>query len=92
MGPFVDPAVRALAMLEKASRPVGGGDACAAIPFTTYAAAGWPLLAGKVDRPSFVTTNIEFDYRPAANELAPPAASTELPIEELPAWIALPPS
>jgi hypothetical protein len=91
MRPFVDPAVRAIAMLERASRPAGG-DACAAIPFTTYAAAGWPLLTGKIDRPSFVTTRIEFDYRPAADELAPPASSRELPIEELSAWIALPPS
>ena len=91
MGPFVDPAVRALALLERVS-PRAGADACAAIPFTTYAAAGWPLLTGKIDRPSFVTTKIEFDYRPAADELAPPAASRELPIEDLSAWIALPPS
>ena len=42
------------------------GDACAAIPFTTYAAAGWPLLTGKIDRPSFVTTAIRFDYQPGA--------------------------
>jgi hypothetical protein len=91
MSPFVDPAVRALAMLEQASRPAAG-DACAAIPFTTYAAAGWPLLAGKVDRPSFVTTRIEFDYRPGSDELAPPPSSRELALEELPAWIALSPS
>ena len=91
MSPFVDPAVRALAMLERLS-PAAGGDACAAIPFTTYAAAGWPLLAGKIDRPSFVTSRIEFDYRPAADELAPPAISRELALEELAAAIALPPS
>jgi hypothetical protein len=91
MGPFVDPAVRAIAMLEKASGPAAG-DACAAIPFTTYAAAGWPLLTGKIDRPSFVTTKIEFDYRPASDELAPPTSSRELALGELPAWIALPPS
>jgi hypothetical protein len=91
MSPFVDPAVRAIALLEQASRPAGG-DACAAIPFTTYAAAGWPLLAGKIDRPSFVTTRIEFDYRPAADELVPPASSREIAVEELAAWIALPPS
>jgi len=91
MSPFVDPAVRAIAILERASRRAGG-DACAAIPFTTYAAAGWPLLAGKIDRPSFVTTRIEFDYRPTSGELAPPASSRALPIEDLSAWIALPPS
>jgi hypothetical protein len=91
MGPFVDPAVRAIAILEQMSPPASGG-ACAAIPFTTLAAAGWPLLTGKIDRPSFVTTKIEFDYRPAPGELVPPAASRELAIEDLPAWIALPPS
>lgn len=91
MSPFVDPAVRAIAMLEQASRPVGA-DACAAIPFTTYAAAGWPLLTGKIDRPGFVTTRIAFDYKPASGELAPPASSREMPIEDLSAWIALPPS
>jgi hypothetical protein len=91
MGPFVDPAVRAIAMLEQMSPPASGG-ACAAIPFTTFAAAGWPLLTGKIDRPSFVTTKIEFDYRPASGELVPPATSRELAIEDLPTWIALPPS
>jgi hypothetical protein len=91
MSPFVDPAVRAIAMLERASRPAAG-DVCAAIPFTTYAAAGWPLLTGKIDRPGFVTTRITFDYEPASGELAPPASTRELPIEDLSAWIALPPS
>ena len=91
MSPFVDPAVRALAIIERLTPPVAG-DPCGAIPFTTYAAAGWPLLAGKIDRPSFVTTRIEFDYRPAPDELAPPAASRELPIEQLSARISLPPS
>jgi hypothetical protein len=91
MAPFVDPAVRALAILEQVSRRAAA-DACAAIPFTTYAAAGWPLLTGKIDRPSFLTTKIEFDYRPASDELTPPATSRELPIEDLSAWMALPPS
>jgi hypothetical protein len=91
MSPFVDPAVRAIAMLERPS-PAAAGDACAAIPFTTYAAAGWPLLTGKIDRPSFVTTRIEFDYQPASDELTPPASSRELAIEELAAWIAWSPS
>ena len=89
MRPFVDPAVRALAMLERLTAPAAG-DPCAAIPFTTYAAAGWPLLAGKIDRPSFVTTRIAFDYRPASDELALPAAFRDLPIEELSARISLP--
>jgi hypothetical protein len=91
MGPFVDPAVRAIALLEQAAAPVAG-DPCAAIPFPTYAAAGWPLLAGKIDRPSFVTTRIEFDYRPGPDELTPPAVSRELPIGELASWIRLSPS
>ncbi len=91
MSPFVDPAVRAIAILERLTPPAAG-DPCAAIPFTTYAAAGWPLLAGKIDRPSFVTTRIEFDYRPAADELAPPTGARDLAIEELAAKVSLPPS
>jgi hypothetical protein len=91
MRPFVDPAVRALALLEQLGGPPEG-DACAAIPFTTYAAAGWPLLAGKIDRPSFVTARIAFDYRPASDELVPPPVSRAVAFEELAAWIAVPPS
>ena len=91
MAPFVDPAVRAIALLEQ----LGGlatDDACAAIPFTTYAAAGWPLLSGKADRPIFVTSAIRFDYEPAPGELSPPATFRAIAVEELAALIALAPS
>jgi hypothetical protein len=91
MAPFVDPAVRAIALLEQLSAPAPA-DACAAIPFTTYAAAGWPLMAGKADHPTFVTTAIRFDYTPVAGELSPPAAAREVALEDLAALIALPPS
>ena len=91
MRPFLDPAVRALALVEG----LGGrsaGDACATLPFTTYAAVGWPLMSGKVDHPSFVTTAIRFDYDPAPGELAPPATFRDLPLGDLAPLIALPPS
>ncbi|MCE3248361.1 MAG: hypothetical protein K0R41_2186, partial [Geminicoccaceae bacterium] len=91
MRPFVDPAVRALALLEQLSAP-GTGDACAAIPFATYAAAGWPLMAGKADRPTFVTKAIRFDYQPSPGELALPAGSRDATSGEVAGWIGLPPS
>jgi hypothetical protein len=90
MRPFVDPAVRAIALLEQLAGPPD--DPCAAIPFTTYAAAGWPLLSGKADRPTFVTTAIRFDYEPAPGELSPPAAFRAVAAEDLAALIGLAPS
>ena len=91
MSAFVDPAVRALAVLEQLSG-TAENDSCAAIPFTTYAAAGWPLMSGKADRPSFVTTAIRFDYEPAPEELAPPAGFRDATSGEAAGLIALPPS
>lgn len=91
MRPFVDPAVRALALLEQLSVP-GTGDGCAAIPFATYAAAGWPLMAGKADRPTFVTKTIRFDYQPSPDELALPARSRDATSDEVAGLIGLPPS
>jgi hypothetical protein len=91
MRPFVDPAVRALALLEQLGGPPEG-DACAAIPFTTYAAAGWPLMSGKADHPTFVTSAIRFDYEPAPGELAPPPAFREVTIEDLAPLVGLPSS
>ena len=58
-------------------------DACAGIPLATYAAAGWPLLAGKADRPTLATRTIAFDYAPGPGELAPPTAFVEVSIEAL---------
>jgi len=91
MAPFVDPAVRAIALLEQLGGPPPD-DACAAIPFTTYAAAGWPLMSGKADQPTFVTTRIRFDYEPAPGELSPPATFRGVAAEELAALIGLAPS
>jgi hypothetical protein len=79
--PFVDPAIRALAMLE-AQRP-GADDPCQKIPFTTYATTGWPLIAGKIDHPTLETTKIAFDYRPRPDELALPATFTEGDLKHL---------
>lgn len=87
MLPFVDPAVRAIGLLQQLG-VAEAEDPCAAIPFATYAAAGWPLLAGKADRPTFTTTAIAFDYQPAEAELAPPATFTEVSLAELAAPLA----
>jgi hypothetical protein len=91
MAPFVDPAVRAIALLERLGEPPPQ-DACAAIPFTTYAAAGWPLMSGKADHPTFVTSAIRFDYEPAPGELVPPASFREVTAEEMAALVGLAPS
>jgi hypothetical protein len=80
MTPFVDPAIRALAILE-ALAPAS--DPCETIPFTTYAAAGWPLIAGKIDRPIIETSKIAFDYEPQPDELALPASFEEGDLEQL---------
>ena len=80
MTPFVDPAIRALAILE-ALAPAS--DPCERIPFTTYAATGWPLIAGKIDHPTIETNKIAFDYEPRPGELAPPAAFEGGDLEQL---------
>jgi hypothetical protein len=87
MRPFVDPAIQAIALLEQL-RGVREADSCAGIPLATYAAAGWPLLAGKSDRPTLATRTIVFDYAPGPDELTPPAAFVEVPAEELQAALA----
>ena len=79
--PFVDPAIRALAMLE-ALEP-SSGDPCENIPFATYAATGWPLIAGKIDHPTIETSKIAFDYRPQPGELDLPASFQEGDLREL---------
>jgi hypothetical protein len=81
MRPFVEPAIRAIALIQQLQG--AHQDACAGIPLVTYAAAGWPLLAGKADRPTLATRTIAFDYAPAPGELTPPAASVEVPAEAL---------
>ena len=82
MLPFLQPAVHAFALLEQIKRPAGD-DPCAAIPFATYAAAGWPLMAGKIDHPTFATTKVRFDYEPAPGELSPPERFEEVELDEL---------
>jgi len=74
MKPFVDPAVKALAILERikgTSRitETGLDGACGDLPFSSYAVAGWPLMAGGIEQPIFRTETITFDYEPEANEL-----------------------
>lgn len=72
MKPFVEPVVQALDMLEDLSgTPRGRG--CGRIPFAVYAAAGWPIMAGKIDRLTFETRSMQFDYEPRERELAVPA-------------------
>jgi hypothetical protein len=81
MTPFVDPAIRALALLEAVRQDAD--DPCQKIPFTTYAATGWPLIAGKIDHPTLETTKIAFDYEPSQGELVPPASFAEGDLREL---------
>jgi hypothetical protein len=80
--PFVDPAIRAIALIQQTLEG-GPADPCAGIPFATYAAGGWPLLAGKADRPTLVTSAIAFDYEASPTELTPPAAFVDVPLEQL---------
>lgn len=82
MLPFVDPAIRAIALIQQLRGP-HQDDPCTEIPLTTYAAAGWPLLAGKSDRPTLATRTIAFDYIPPPDELTPPALFEEVPAEKL---------
>ena len=72
MKPFVAPVVQALDLLEEMSgTPRGRG--CERIPFSVYAARGWPIMAGKIDHLTFETRTLRFDYQPPARELALPA-------------------
>jgi hypothetical protein len=82
MLPFLDPAIRAIALMQE-TLDAGPADPCARIPFVTYAAAGWPLIAGKADRPTLVTKAVAFDYAATPEELMPPAAFVEVPLEQL---------
>lgn len=82
MRPFLDPAIRTIALIQQ-TRSAERADACAEIPFVTYAAAGWPLLAGKSDRPTLETRAIAFDHEASAEELTPPANFIEVPLERL---------
>ena len=82
MLPFLDPAIRAIALIQQ-TLGAAPADPCATIPFTTYAAGGWPLIAGKSDRPTLVIKSIAFDYAATPEELMPPAAFVQVPIEQL---------
>lgn len=74
MKPFVDPAVKALSILERIKggseiKETGLNGACGDLPFSSYALAGWPLMAGGIDQPIFKTESISFDYEPDGDEL-----------------------
>lgn len=74
MKPFVDPAIDALAILERISgegaiRQTGLEGACGKLPLSSYAMAGWPLMAGGIEQPIFRTEAIKFDYQPSGDEL-----------------------
>ena len=77
MTPFLTPAVRAIAELQKGDRRLRpkARAGCGTIPFAAYAGAGFPLLAGWKDAAVFTTTELRFDHPPPP-ELAPtePAA------------------
>ncbi len=82
MLPFLDPAIRAIALIQDTfgAQPA---DPCARIPFATYAAGGWPLIAGKADRPTLVTKTVAFDYAATPAELMLPEAFVQVPLEQL---------
>lgn len=82
MLPFLDPAIRAIALMQD-TPGADPADPCARIPFATYAAGGWPLIAGKSDRPTLATKTVAFDYAAAPEELIPPEAFVEVPLEQL---------
>jgi hypothetical protein len=81
MRPFLDPAIRTIALVQQILAP--RAEPCAEIPFAAYAAAGWPLIAGKSDRPTLETRTIAFDYEASPGELTPPQAFVEVPLEQL---------
>jgi hypothetical protein len=67
MQPFMASVVQALDMLDDMPAQ---GTGCGRIPFAVYAAAGWPMLAGKIDHLTFETTAIRFNYVPLPGELS----------------------
>jgi hypothetical protein len=67
MQPFMAPVVQALDVLDDMPAQ---GSGCGRIPFAVYAAAGWPMLAGKIDHLTFETTAIRFNYAPLPGELS----------------------
>ena len=69
MQPFMAPVVQALDLLDDMPAPAGA-NGCGRIPFAVYAAAGWPMLAGKIDHLTFETTAVRFDYAPQPGELS----------------------
>ena len=72
--PFIAPVVQALDLLDGMPAPAQGGG-CERIPFAVYGAAGWPMLAGKIDHLTFETKVIRFDYTPGASELSTTATA-----------------
>jgi hypothetical protein len=69
MQPFIAPVVQALDLLDGMPAPTQGGG-CGRIPFAVYGAAGWPMLAGKIDHLTIETKVVRFDYTPRAGELS----------------------
>ncbi|WGF89076.1 hypothetical protein [Marinivivus vitaminiproducens] len=85
MKPFTDVAAQALDLVQRtegAGAPAAEIAGCGRIPFSAYASAGWPLMAGEKTRPAFETTSIRFGV-PA------PAGSLSLP-GEAPAAVSAP--
>lgn len=82
MRPFLDPAIRAIALIQQTLGDERS-DPCAEIPFATYGADGWPLMAGKSDHPTLATRTIAFDYAGSPQELTPPATFVDVPLEQL---------
>jgi hypothetical protein len=69
MQPFMALVVQALDLLDGMPAPAQTGG-CGRIPFAIYGAAGWPMLAGKIDHLTFETKAVRFDYAPQSGELS----------------------
>ena len=74
MKPFVSPAIEALAILERIKgehdiKAATLDGPCGKLPFSSYAAAGWPLMAGGLNQPVVTTETISFDYDPTERDL-----------------------
>ena len=80
--PFIDPAVQALTLVDRIEGEAmpTPAEACPRIPFTTLAADGWPMLAGKLEQPIFRTRTFRMDYQPEPGELdVPPRFQAPVP-------------
>ena len=73
---FMADAMQALDLLQRLEAGAGD-DPCAEPPFAAYAAGGWPIMAGLIDRALFETVSVSLGYAPAEGELALPGEDAD---------------